>query len=113
MATKFVNVGIFGNPSEVDELRECLFGNAVDIHTFFRHETRQFSELFGGTVGICAMERLGAAGLADDNLRGRVADGTFVWHSERTNALVNFNDLGDDLVGLDNDAQTLALADIT
>ena len=30
------------------------------------------------------MERLGAAGLADDNLRGRVADGTFVLmlHSE-------------------------------
>ena len=102
MATQFVDVGIFGNPAEIDELRERLFGDAVDVHTFFRHETRQFSELLGGTVGIGAMERLGPTGLADDNLRGRVADGAFVWHAECADALGNLDDLGDDLVGLDD-----------
>jgi hypothetical protein len=66
------------------------------------------------------MERLGATGLADDNLRGRVADGAFVWHAERTDALGNLDDFGDDFVGLDDaelgtrttDAQTFALTDI-
>ena len=76
--------------------------------------------MLGGTVRIGAMERLGAAGLADDNLRGRVADGTFVWHTERADALGDLDDLGDNLVGLDDaelgarttDAQTFALADV-
>ena len=84
-------------------------------------EARQFSQLLGSAVGIGAAQRLRTAGLADGNLCGGVADGTFVGHRERADRLLDSNDFRDDFVGLDDAdlrawsayAQSFAFADVT
>ena len=121
MAAKFVDVGIFRYPPKVDELGERLFRDAIDIHTFLADEACKLAQLLGRTVGIGAVERLGATDFADGNLGRCMTDRTVVRNGERASASSDGNDFGDNLVGLDNaelgartaNAQTLALTDVT
>ena len=120
MAAQVVDVGILADPAEVDELGEGLFGDAVDVHAFLGDEARKLAQLLGRAVGIGAMQGLGATGLAGSYHGGGVADGALAWNGERSDALRDLDDLGDNLVGLDDaetcsrtaDAQSLALADV-
>ena len=82
MVAHFVDVSIFADPPQVDEFGECLFRDAVNVHTLLRNEARQFLELFGWTFGIGAVQRLGAARLADGDLGRCMTDGTLSRHAE-------------------------------
>ena len=120
MAAQVVDVCIFAYPSHVDELRECLFRDSVNVHALLRDEACQFLELFGRTFGIGAVQRLGAARLADGDLGRCMTDGTLSRHAECAYTLGDLNHLGDNLVSLDDtdfcsgtsQSQTLALADV-
>ena len=64
VASQFVDVSILADPSQVDKLRECLFGDAVDVHALLRHKAGKLTKLFGWTFTIGAVERLRTTDLA-------------------------------------------------
>ena len=63
---EMIEVGIFLDPSLIDEGGDGLFGDAVDVESILAHETSEFLQLLGGTVGIGAMQRLRATLAFDD-----------------------------------------------
>ena len=109
MTAQLVDVGIFRYPTEVDEFRECLFGNTIYVHALFADEARKLAQLLGWAVGVGAMECLGATNFADGDFCRCMTDGTFCRHAKRAYTLGDCYDLGDNLVSLD-DAELRARA---
>ena len=116
---EMIEVGIFLDPSLIDEGGDGLFGDAVDVESILAHETSEFLQLLGGTVGIGAMQRLRAT-LAFDDVGWSVAHRTSLWYLQDADALCYLDDFRNNLVGLDDlqlgalstDAQSLTLADV-
>ena len=115
-----IDVSIFAHPSQIDELSQGLLGDAVDVHALLGYEAGKLPELLGRTERIGAMERLGTTGFADTYLSRSLTYRALAWDSERSDALGDLNDLGYNLVRLDDrqhgarptDAQSFTLADV-
>ncbi len=115
-----VEVGIFAYPSEIDKFGEGLFADTVNVHSFFGHEAGKLLELFGRAGIVGAMEGFGVAHATDGNFCRRTANGTLVRNVELTHGLDHLDNLGDNLVGLDDrearaapaDTQPATLADV-
>ena len=120
VTAQFVDIGILADPAEVDEFGEGLLGNAVDVHAFLGNEARKLAQLLGWAVGVGAVQRLGATDVTNLDDSRSVTDGALIGNGERSDTLCDLDDLGDNLVGLDDtetstrgsDAQTFALADV-
>ena len=114
-----IEVGIVADPSEVDEFRNGLLADAVDVGACLRDETCEFAQLFGRAFCVGAMKRFRAAH-ARLHRCWCAADGAGRRDVEHTFAVGDIDHLRDNLVGLDDrehrataaDAQPLAFADV-